>query len=691
MQWGKAVNLIVIDPSDERVEGLASFLRNRGLPVQPQPAMDARQLQHLLSLDTDLLLYNADASDIPLVEISEIYRASGCRAPMIALAERPGAILKREAIEAGIRDIVSASDTDHLDLVVRRELANLGCRRELDQAARRLKELDQRCASLIASSRDAICYLQEGVFTQVNTSCLALFGYHAPEEIIGLPLLDMISLEEQDNVKPVFRAVMLGQQSAGSISTHCLRRDGSEFEAQLELSRFELNGEPSIQLRIQKKRKPAGARPMLSIEAHRDADTGLFNRHYFLQQLDHRIEEGNDESNGTALLYIEIDGFRNIRRQIGLEASDRLLKTITSTLLQTARPEELLARFGDCSFALLADRDNAFALNTLAEQICTSVAKIDFSAAFESIRPTCSIGISILSKAAQHHKSPMDLALHACELAEEHGGNQFIFNAGDEHEQEINNEEVIPNSLIHSALAHNRFRLTYQPVVSLHGDTTENFLVLLRLLDDEDTEIPAGSFLKQVEYAGLMDVVDRWVIEHSIMELARLHREGRQTRFFVTLAGASLKDQDLPLWINEKLQQYNAKGGWLTFQMHEQDVRNLFDKATHFFEDLKHIGCQLAIDRFGLQPEPESLLHHLGLDYVRLDPSFMRGLPDDTDKQEQLAILHDRIQHLDIKIIAASVEDARSLSVLWKLGVSHIQGHFLQAPSPSMTYDFQHA
>ncbi len=684
----RAINLIVVDPSSERVEGVARLLRNRGLAAHPQAVNEPARLYSLLSPDVDLIIYNADIAGMNIAEFGEIYRASGSRAPVIAVSEHPSAQLYRGAIASSIHDVVAIADIDHLELVVRRELGHLKCRRELDQTTRRLQALDKRCNTLITHSRDAICYLQEGVFTQVNASCLSLFGYQAADEITGLPLLDMIALEEQDRIKPLFRAIMLGQQSEAELTTRCLRRDGSEFDALLELTRFEIDGEPSVQLRIHKRRKPTHAEPLLSLEAHRDAETGLFNRAYFLKQLERRIDESDTPPDGVALLYIELDGFRQVRRQIGLAATDRLLKDVTRILLQSSRPEELLARVGDQSFVLLADRESAFAINTLAEEICRSIATTGFHDTFEPIQLTCSIGISLLAKAIRLRRSPFELAMRSCEAAEENGGNQFIFSAGDEDLQE--RDTIVPNSLIHSALEHDRFRLTYQPVVNLRGNSAETFLVMLRLLDDEENEIAAGDFLKQVEHAGLMDAVDRWVIEHSIMELARLHSQGRDVHFFVTLSSASLNDQDLPLWINEKLRQYGTQGAWLTFQMHEQDVRNSFDKAAHFFEDLKHIGCQLAIDRFGLKSGLESLVHHLNVDYVRLDPSFMKNLPEDENKQERLAQLQEQIQPFDVKVIAASVENARSLSILWKLGVNHIQGHFLQAPSPAMTYDFQY-
>jgi len=243
-------------------------------------------------------------------------------------------------------------------------------------------------------------------------------------------------------------------------------------------------------------------------------------------------------------------------------------------------------------------------------------------------------------------------------------------------------------AVIDNALEYNRFRLFYQPIVSLQGDTRENYAVLVRMLDENDEPILPEKFIDRAISNGRMSALDRWIIKHAIEEVSLQRKNGRKINFFISLSGEALVDDTLLLWICDCLRLYDAKGPWITFQIADRDIRTHVQQTRALVEGLKKIKCNLAIDHFGVTPKYESLLKHLPVDFLKLDQSFMTNLTTDSRKQELLREISELAKMYEVKTIATAVEDANSLAALWTVGVNYIQGYFLQEPSDTIGYDF---
>ncbi|MEW7976712.1 MAG: EAL domain-containing protein [Candidatus Sedimenticola endophacoides] len=217
--------------------------------------------------------------------------------------------------------------------------------------------------------------------------------------------------------------------------------------------------------------------------------------------------------------------------------------------------------------------------------------------------------------------------------------------------------------MIGESLAKDNFRLLFQPVVSLQGDTRENYAVLLRMLDGQGNEIRPLQFLKHAVASGQMVDIDRWVIKHVIETLAAERGQGRKVNFFITLSSTALEDDGLLLWICGTTRR---KGPGSPSRSRTKSV------ATSW-----KIRCQIAIDQFGTNPKAEILLKHLKADYVKLDQSLMADLAVRQEKQDNLNQLTSLALSYEVKTIATGVEDANSLAILWTVGVNYTQGYFL--------------
>ncbi len=227
-------------------------------------------------------------------------------------------------------------------------------------------------------------------------------------------------------------------------------------------------------------------------------------------------------------------------------------------------------------------------------------------------------------------------------------------------------------------------RLVYQPIVSLMGDSQENYSVLVRLLDADQNLHEAKAFLGAATNAGRMGDIDRWVVQHAIAELASQRANGHRLNFFVNIAEGTLQDEELIVWICDQLRDFDARGGWLTFQFPEEEARRNLVALTRLVEGLKKIKCRIALTRCGQLDNPQMLMQSLPLDFLLFAHDFANGLAEDKVKQQQLISFANLAHEFNVKSIVTGVEDARALTVLWTAGIDYVQGNFLQRPSPSL-------
>lgn len=691
-----SLKLLVIDPSREDTDAYVSTLRNAGMAAHAERVDQEEGLVDALKEpDLEMVLYSDQSENITLLRALEICHNNRPELPFLVIyqSEEPATLIS--AMRQGARDIIAKDDSEHMQLVVAREHENLQSRRELAELKQDLKETEERCASLIESSQNAIAYTFEGMHIQANPRYLSTFGYVEMDDIEGLPIMDMVVPDDHARFKEFLRSLNSNQETA-DIDVSCKRSDDTIFQANLLFSPANIDGEPCTQVTISNQSSQKDLEKRIQMLSLQDAETGLYSRPFLMQRLEEIIEQSHDMKGSWALLYIVIDDFKEIRSNVGLITSDLILKEVATTLESATSEGEILARFGDHSFALLHHYEADTEADALAATICTIIADYVFEGSEQLINPTCSIGIA-RSLGETSSQDFINHAYFACESAREQGGNQAStysetdalpgYQEGEEQASKKGTETDIQELLRH-ALENDRLRLVYQPVVSLQGDTRENYAVLSRLLDKNDDEILPKYFLEEAEQSGQMAALDRWVTGHAIKELAQQRNEGRKVNFFIILSGATIADEGMLLYICDCLRDHKAKGAWLTFQISDADLRTNTQAAKKLIDGLKKIKCQIAITHFGVTPKGETLLKHFDVDFVKLDSSFMENLATNPEQQKQLSATNEMIHSHDIKTIATGVEDANSLAVLWTAGINYIQGYFLQEPSESINYDF---
>jgi EAL domain-containing protein (putative c-di-GMP-specific phosphodiesterase class I)/PAS domain-containing protein len=237
---------------------------------------------------------------------------------------------------------------------------------------------------------------------------------------------------------------------------------------------------------------------------------------------------------------------------------------------------------------------------------------------------------------------------------------------------------------IERALSEDSFQIMYQPIVSLLGDSQETYSVLLRLEDINKLILTAAQLLGPAARTGNLPAIDRWVIGHALRDLSARRKSGQRIGFFLSLSAETVKDANLLIWICDTLREYDARGGWVIFQIQERDAGAQLEQWIPLAQGLKKIKSRIAINQFGHEPNPERLLERAPPDFVKFAPDFALDLADDAEKQDRLAKLTRLARSYGAKTIVTGVEDARALTVLWGAGIDYVQGNFLQGPSASL-------
>ena len=687
---GVAIKTLVIDQTLNDAEELLNTLRNADIAVHATSVTNKPALfDALKSEKCDLILLSTEVEDGDFSDMLKICRTYKPGTSLLIIHGNQNRDTLINTMQEGARDIISRKDQEHLQLAAKREITDLLTRIKLEDTQLKLNEAEERCTSLIDSSRDAIAYIHEGMHIFANQTYLEIFGYVDMDDIEGLPILDMVVSEQHKAFKSFLRG--LGDENS-QFETLCLGSDQKPFDAKLEFSPASIDGEPCVQVIIRDRSKDKELEQKMRLLSNQDMQTGLANRQYFLEQLQEIVENRDKNNKDGSLLIVIIDDFRSIRTRIGIAAGDNLLKKVAEILTNITEEDKFLARFGDHSFTLYLPHARDEKAMELAEQIRKAIEDEVYKNQEELVHPTCSIGLTYLNTEISSGQKLLDQAYVACDAVRNEGGNAVsVF---DPSKQSVELEEVDRESeaeiekLIEHALENDSFHLVYQPVVSLQGDSRENYAVLIRLHDNNNQEIQLNNFMKQAEQSNLMAEIDRWVIRYTIDELAQQREQQRKVNFMISLSSATLVDDSILLWIIDCLREKKMQGAWLTFQIKDIDLRAHSKEAKKLIDGLKKIKCQIAISQFGLQPKSESILKNFQVDFVKFDSSFIEDLASSQEKQDQLNALNNMAQSYDTKTVAMAVEDANSLAVLWTVGVNYIQGYFLQEPSETISYEF---
>jgi diguanylate cyclase (GGDEF)-like protein len=419
--------------------------------------------------------------------------------------------------------------------------------------------------------------------------------------------------------------------------------------------------------------------------SQRDTVSSLFNRRYFLNQLNSVLRNASQR---VAVMLISLDNLADIEgRDIG--AADAVIEDAARRLTQTLEPGWLAARFSDTVFSVLLNLNDHRQLARTAQTLRQVLESEPYQrGSGESLQIQASVGISIATDEERDGLRLLQQAELAGQIARRGAADAIHIHHPQTDQEAVAMQQQQLLEDIHEAVQQRRMNLVFQPIVSLRGDTTARYEVLLRLRNRRGEDLlPELVFsVAQQHKAGL--VLERWVIANSIRLLRAQQASKQNSMLFVNISPTIIHDQTFVESLKVDLDRTRVNAGRLVFEVTEANAQQHLVPLRKFLEAVKALGCGFSLQRFGGEDYSWTLLRNLTVDYVKLNADFVQDLPVIKEKQEQLRKLVKEMEGMHINTIASSIENLATLQALRSCGLNYAQGYFLQRPSGEMTYDF---
>lgn len=685
--------LLIISQSQNNAEKINSILRAAGHAVRSSWVANLDDAESAIqSQKPALVLSFLKVPEAPINDVIGLHQRLCPDAALIAIDQKMDETAAAAVIERGARDLVSMENEHRLAAVVSREAGYVNTARALVSAQTLVTEYQARFQDLLAESGNAIGYLQDGILTQASPSFAEMFGFSSPDDIEGFTVMDLFAKGDQQAVKDALVAVNKGK-SVGEVQVKGLK-GGEPFDTTLEFDQTELDGEPCIEIAIRGKADNSELQAKMQAEmqaemdeiGRRDPLTGLFHRQYFIDLVAHAIKQPT-KAGICALLIVKPDKFSDIEEKVGPLASDNVLKLLAAQIKDMADEVDQIARFGGNLFTALVVRRDIGEIEKFADKLRAAIAGRVFEVGGQSTSMTVSIGIADFTNKAKNAGTLIALAQQAAKEAREKGGNRAVLYKPAEVDSEGRLLEAGWIKKITGALKHNRFLLVFQPIASLEGDVSEMFDILVRMKDEDGTEIMPGEFIPAAERNNLMGGIDRWIINHALMRLKGRIGEGKKARFFIRISEKTLADGQFIAWLETQFKQHQPPKGCIVLQIAEAAAERQLKEAKAAGELANKYDQGIALEHFGIGRNPMQMFDHIKMNFVKIDGSFMPTIGTDEKKRELVHGIIERAKELKIETVAERVENANTMAVLWQLGVNYIQGNYVQEPEVVMADD----
>lgn len=418
-------------------------------------------------------------------------------------------------------------------------------------------------------------------------------------------------------------------------------------------------------------------------ETLHDPLTGLPNRVYFLNQLQHAVDKAHHYDDfRAALYYLDLDRFKNVNDNLGHSKGDNLLVAISGRLQACLRSQDLMARSGGDEFVILLDdvhrEGEVLDLANFIEAGISQPILIDG----QQIFITASIGIAMIDSEANSPEELLRDADTAMQQAKTSGkARHVIFNRG----MRSRNQAAfqLENELRH-AIENQEFCVYYQPIVSMADGMISGVEALIRWNHPQRGLVLPGEFIKLAEETGLVVPIGAWVLDTACRQVNAWNRDGlKSVRLSVNISARQLYDHALTSVVRQVLESSGLPAEQLQLEITESASLQDMDITVQILEDLRRMGVQIAIDDFGTSYSSMGYLRRFPIGSIKIDYTFIRDLTTDLDDAAIVSTIIAMGHVLNLRVVAEGVETQAQIDFLAPQKCDELQGFLLGRPAPA--------
>jgi diguanylate cyclase (GGDEF)-like protein/PAS domain S-box-containing protein len=541
------------------------------------------------------------------------------------------------------------------------------------------------------SSIDAVVQMDfDGHITGWNHQAEKIFGWNA-DEILDLTIEQTIIPERYRDAhnKGMKRFLQNAKTSVMNslIEIHALHRDGHEFPVELSVSVIDSTDLQEFNAYIRDISERKHAETVIWNQANFDSLTSLPNRNLFLQKLEHEMRSCDRSNLSLALLYIDLDRFKDVNDSLGHDLGDLLLVEISTRLKKTIREIDTVSRLSGDEFSIILGQINdQLSVQPVCQQILDALAE-PYQLDNEKVFLTASIGVTFYPSDCKNIEILQRNGNQAMYAAKGEGRNRYHFFTPELQQRALRKRDMIKD--LRAAIQQQQFEIYYQPIVDMQSGMLNKAEALLRWHHPESGLVSPSVFIPIAEETGLISEIGNWVF-YSVAEQVNSWREQFEIDLQVSINTSPLQWIDkaaaMSQWFSH-LQQAGISGHAIAVEITEGLLMDASDQITNRLLDFHEAEIQISIDDFGIGYSSLSYLKQFDIDYLKIDQSFVRNLDHD---QNDLAICEAIIamaHKLGIKVIAEGVETGTQDQILKDFDCDYAQGYLYSRPVPVRDFE----
>ena len=418
-----------------------------------------------------------------------------------------------------------------------------------------------------------------------------------------------------------------------------------------------------------------------------DPLTQLPNRRYFIEEMQRRLEQCQRSDERLAILFVDVDKFKNINDSYGHAVGDAALVLVADHLRRRTPAHDFLGRYGGDEFAILinlnqlagrGERDPKAELMAFARSLTAP-----FSTAVElegmAVELSISVGITVIDPTDPDGQAAMRRSDIAMYRAKQTNSSPIAFFDGGDNDSHLDSYRLFGD--LRQAIRERSFAVVFQPIVNRAGEI-EAVEALARWHHPERGAVPPDVFLDLAERYRQMDPLSDQLIALSLQSFRPLAEGCSELRLSLNMPPSKLADPQLVKQLDRELAAHGLRAERITIEVTERSVLQTNARVTDNLAALRQRGVRISLDDFGTGHSSLSLLNTLQPDEVKIDRSFVLAMEHDRYSRQIVTLVSDMAQRMGLRVVAEGVENQEMLDHLLALGVSHFQGFHFARPLP---------
>jgi len=557
--------------------------------------------------------------------------------------------------------------------------ADMNARIRLDEDLRRFRlAMDATADAIFLVDRAGMC------FVDVNATACRMLGFEREEFLRVGPER---SLEgELGKLEALYDKLLSGDQSGAMSELLLQRSDGAPLAVEVQ-RRTLRSGASWILVAVARditERKEAEQR-LLKL-AHFDTLTGLPNRSQFYDSLGHSLRQAAEHKWSLAVLFLDVDRFKNVNDTLGHTIGDELLRQFSSRLVDCLRVRDTIGRFGGDEFA---------AILMLPEGAQNAIAVVDkirdtlrrpFDLKGHEVTVTASIGIAVYPDDGDDPDTLIQYADTAMYRAKEAGRDAFRFFTAEMNAQSLARLDL--ENALRRAIDNDEFVLHFQPKVYIASGRISGAEVLIRWQRPGHGMVSPALFIPILEETGLIVRVGSWVIHEACRKIAHWGKTGAgAVHLSVNVSGIQFFVGGLEEEVLKAIREHDIAPELLELELTESSLMSNAEETITVLQNLKRLGIEISIDDFGTGYSSLAYLKRFPIDKLKIDIAFVREVTSNPDDAAIVLAIINMAHSLKLNVIAEGVEKEAQLSYLRRHGCDEMQGYYFSRPLPEDEFE----